>query len=82
MIDREFAQNEYDHARQQLMAANAEFAAAQRQIQEGQQAAAKARDAALVADGACQQAKAFLDRFPPEFQKPATPAARSLNAIS
>jgi len=73
MIDKAFAQSEYDHARLQRDEANQAFARAQQLIAEGQQAAQRAQAAALIADGMVQQAKAFLDKFLAEKPKEAKP---------
>ncbi len=56
-ISREFAQSEYDHAVQQRDEAQA-------RINQIAQALQQAQAAFLVAEGATQQAKAFLEKFP------------------
>lgn len=63
VITREFAQKKYDDARLQRDDAQQKFTAASQQQQASQAAANQAQVASLVAEGAVQQAKAFLDKF-------------------
>jgi chromosome segregation ATPase len=73
MIDRAFAQSEYDHARQQRDEWRDRLAVAQAQLAAAQQAAQQAQAMIFKSEGAVEQAKAYLDRFAADAPQEAKP---------